>query len=111
MGLKTTNYEIKRTGAVLPEAYALIHSINTEKNSVSVVFGIYASREKSNEFLPEETKQIHFVWDRKSDIAKKAYEIAKRQEIIEHTNPTTGEKETITVNGIFYGWIDDIVKE
>ena len=109
MGLKTTNYLVKRTGAVLPEAYALIHSINAEKNSVRVVFGVYANREKAKEYSPEETKQIHFVWDRKSDIAKTAYELAKGQTVEEHINHETGEKETITVNGVFYGWTDDIV--
>lgn len=109
MGLKTTNYEVKSTGAVLPNAYAIIDKIANEKNSVTVQFGIYASREKSNEYSPEETKQIHFVWDRKSDIAKTAYELAKGQEIIEEENPETGKVETITVNGILYGWDDDIV--
>ncbi|MBQ8323236.1 MAG: hypothetical protein IJX91_04645 [Clostridia bacterium] len=107
MGLKTTNYEVKKLGITLPEAYAIIDKIDNEKNSVSVTFGIYAKREGQEKLQPIEIKKIHFVWDRKSDIAVTAYEIAKGQQLVEHEDPETGKIETTTVNGILYGWEDD----
>ncbi len=109
MGLKTKNYEVKKLGITIPEAYAIIDKIENEKNSVLVTFGIYAKREDQKDLNPLETKSFHFVWDRKSDIAVTAYEIAKGQTVVEQEDPETGKMETITVNGILYGWDDDYV--
>lgn len=86
MGLKTTNYQLSNFDTVLPTAYAIIDEIIVERNSVSVTFGIYASRQKASNYKPLETKTVHFVWDRKSDIAVMAYEMAKGQTIIECEN-------------------------
>lgn len=91
MGLKTTNYEVKEMGQTLPTAYALLDSINQQKNSVLATFGIYTSRENASKYKPIETRSIHFTWDRKSNLAEQAYSLAK------------GE------NGVFSGWLDDFV--
>jgi hypothetical protein len=108
MGLKTKNYEVKKLGITIPEAYAIIDKIENEKNSVSIIFGIYASRENADKFKPVETKNIHFVWDRKSDIAVTAYNLAKGQSVHEYEDEN-GEKKTHIVDGCLYGWTDDIV--
>lgn len=83
--LKTTNYKN------MPIAYAIIDKIYVNKNKVGVIFGVYESREQSQQYNSVETKSISFDWDRKTDIAVQAYNIAK------------GEK------GIFEGWQDEIV--
>lgn len=87
--LKTTNYKTKRTDETLPEAYAMLDKLNTDKNTVIAVFGIYPSREDAKRYRAIETKMLRFTWDRKSNLAEQAYNIAK------------GEKD------IFNGWEDD----
>jgi hypothetical protein len=91
MGLQSFNYEVKQIGQTLPMAYAMLHSVNQVKNSVVATFAIYKDRESADKYQPLETKKIHFNWDRKTDVAKQAYEIAKKE------------------GGIFEGWIDHIV--
>ena len=91
MGLKTTNYQIEKLGITLPEVYAIIDKIKNEKNSVSVEFGIYTSRENALKFQPIDTKRLHFVWDRKTDMAVQAYTLAKCD------------------RGLLSGWEDDII--
>lgn len=89
--LKTTNYETINTNETMPVAYAIIDKLYLSKNTVTVVFGIYASREEAKRFHAVETKQVRFAWDRKGNLAEQAYNIAK------------GEK------GVFEGWQDEIV--
>lgn len=108
MGLKTKNYEIKRIGQVLPEAYA-VADFSLEGNSCLVTVKIQTSRENAKKLAPIETINAHFVIDRNKNPFEEVYNKLKGQEIIEIENPITGEKETITVNGILYGWVDDIV--
>jgi hypothetical protein len=81
--LKTTNYKN------MPIAYAIIDKIYVNKNKVVAVFGIYESREQSQQYNSVETKSINFEWDRKADIAMMAYIKAKQE------------------NAPFYGWLDD----
>lgn len=89
--LKTMNYKTATTKETMPIAYAIIDKIYVNKNKVGVIFGVYESREQSQQYNSVETKSINFEWDRKADIAEQAYNIAK------------GEK------GIFEGWQDEIV--
>ena len=81
--LKTTNYKN------MPIAYAIIDKMYVNKNKVGVIFGIYESREQSQQYNSVETKSISFDWDRKSDIATMAYINAKQEK------------------APFYGWLDD----
>lgn len=89
--LKTTNYKTMNTNETMPVAYAIIDKMYLTKNTVSVVFGIYASREEAMKFQAVETKTIRFKWDRKTNIATQAYITAKNN------------------CGIFAGWEDDII--
>lgn len=106
MGLKTTNYEVKRIGQILPEAYA-IADFTIDGNSCLVTVKIQTSRENAKKLAPIETIHTHFVIDRNKNPFEEVYNKLKGQEIVERENPETGEKETITVNGILYGWEDD----
>ena len=109
MGLKTTNYKVK-TGDVLPSAYAIFSDIRKiGGNLYEATFSIYRDRDAFGKTAPYETKSIKFVWDRRQDLVSQAYFESKK--IIENTrmNEETGEEEVYFTNGIFTGWIDDIV--
>jgi hypothetical protein len=79
------------TNETMPVAYAIIDKMYLTKNTVSVVFGIYASREEAMKFQAVETKTIRFKWDRKTNLAEQAYNLAKSEE------------------GVLSGWMDEIV--
>jgi hypothetical protein len=106
MGLKTTNYVSKQTGITLPTAYAVIKDLVLNGNNGRAIFSIQASREATQTLKPIDKVEVHFTWDRKTDIAKVAYETA-RTETFERYDEETGK--TITEQGTLYGWQDDIV--
>lgn len=89
--LRTTNYKMKQTNETLPFAFAMLDKLSTDKNTVIAVFGVYSSKDEAKRYRAIETKMIRFTWDRKDNLAERAYNIAK------------GE------GGIFHGWTDDIV--
>jgi hypothetical protein len=110
MGLKTTNYVSKSTGITLPTAYAKIKDLVLNGNKGRAIFAIQASRENIDKFAPVDRVEVNFTWDRKSDIAKTAYETARTEvSTIERVDENTGEAVTETVYGTLYGWQDDIV--
>lgn len=112
MGLKTTNYYQKDTDQLLPVAYASIGDlvVNRYTNNVRAIFLIQTTRENSLGKKPLDEAKIEFVWDRKSDPVKTAYEIAKKQTfVVETPNEITGEKNPTVELGKLYGWQDDIV--
>lgn len=106
MGLKTTNYVSKSTGLTLPTAYAKIKDLVLNGNNGRAIFAIQSTREAVENYQAIDKVEVRFVWDRKSDIAKTAYEAAKTQTIEKH-NYETGE--TVTENGVLFGWQNDIV--
>ena len=112
MGLKTTNYYQKDTDQLLPVAYASIGDlvVNRYTNNVRAIFLIQATRENSLTKKPLDEARIEFVWDRKSDPVKTAYELAKTQTfVVEKTDEITGKPITTFELGKLYGWQDDIV--
>lgn len=88
--LRTTNYKMRTTNETLPLAYAKLDKMYTDKNTVVAVFGIYPSKEDASRYRSIETKTVKFEWDRESNIAEQAYNLAK------------GEK------GVLRGWNDDM---
>lgn len=104
MGLVQNNYYSSNTGIVLPKAYAILKDLIVRDNQVRAIFTIQSSRENTKAFKPIDTVEINFEWDRKTDLAKMAYEKAKTQkwEIV------NGEL-TIEKHGKLYGWENDIV--
>lgn len=111
MGLKTTNYTVSKLGITIPEAYAMIDRMTVEKSSVRVRFSIQSTRENTKKLAPIETVEMHFVWDRQSDLAKTAYAEAKALREEKQLNEETKQMETIFVAAPFYGWEDDIQTE
>lgn len=112
MGLKTTNYVSKGTGQVLPVAYAVLRNLIIEKDDrVRAIFAIQSSREATKMYNPIDKVELWFNWDRKTDPAKMAYEVAKNEVREVGTGFYADEKEiTEKQYGTLYGWQDDIVE-
>lgn len=108
MGLIKNNYFSKSTGLTLPTAYAIIKDIVLNGNNGRAIFVIQSSRNATQNYKPIDKVEIPFVWDRKTDIAKIAYETAKTQKIKERVfDELSGEYKEIEKEGILYGWTDD----
>lgn len=111
MGLFKYNYVSKSTGVTLPTAYAVIKDIVLNGENGRAIFVIQSSRENTKTFKPIDKVEVKFVWDRKSDIAKVAYETAKTEVLTrEEYNLKTNETVIIKEQGLLYGWLDDIVQ-
>ncbi len=109
MGLIKDNYYSKSTGLTLPNAYAVIKDIVLNGNKGRAIFVIQSSRTATQDFRPIDKVEIPFTWDRKTDIARVAYETAKTQLIREYTEDEDGNIVEVNKQGVLYGWQDDIV--
>lgn len=108
MGLIGKDYVSKATGIALPTAYAKLRTLVLEHNGqVRAVFAVNQSRSATTEYAPLDRVEVTFNWDRKSDLAKMAYEEAKKQVLTQYDYETNKEEE---VKGVLYGWQDDIVQ-
>ncbi len=108
MGLIKNNYFSKSTGLTLPTAYAIIKDIVLNGNNGRAIFVVQSSRNATQNYKPIDKVEIPFVWDRKTDIAKVAYETAKTQKIKEQVfDELSGQHKEIEKEGILYGWTDD----
>lgn len=112
MGLKTNNYQSKSLGVLLPSAYAKLTMLNVySDDTVRAIFTIQQTREAIEKLSAVDKVEITFVWDRVTDVAKMAYEIARNEiKTISITNDDGTEAE-IKVPGTLYGWQNDIIKE
>jgi hypothetical protein len=110
MGLIKNNYFSKTTGLTLPTAYAIIKDIVLNGNNRRAIFVIQSSRNATQNYKPIDKVEIPFVWDRKTDIAKVAYDTAKTQ-IIKETvfDKEKGQEIEVESCGVLFGWIDDKV--
>lgn len=113
MGLKTNNYVSKRLNITLPEAYAKLTELTLQKdNQARAIFSIQSSREDIKTLAPIDKVEVNFVWDRKADICKMAYEVAKTDiKVYEVFNKETGEMETKSISSILFGWNNDFINE
>lgn len=111
MGLKTYNYKSKSLGITLPEAYAVLTNLIIQKdNRARAIFAIQTSREAVETLNAVDTADVFFVWDRKTDPAKMAYEKAKTQVTVENVyNEEEDDTIQVTTYGLLYGWQDDYV--
>lgn len=108
MGFKTKNFEVKKLGIVLPEAYAIISHLAVSGTSGYAEFAIQSSRDNSLKLQPIETVRIDFKVDRNESPYVTAYRKAKSQKEVKRFNQETKEMETVLVGEPFYGWEDDI---
>ena len=109
MGLKTTDYYVKKLGITLPEAYALISKLEIKGNKAYATFSIQSSRATALSHKPLDTVMISFdVFDKSANLYEMAYVEAKKSKMISTWNAEINnyvQKETI---GVFAGWDDDI---
>lgn len=91
MGLKTTNYEIKRSGITVPTAYAQIAQIEiSEDGTCYANFKIQQTRDSMNLTALDNVNVICKI-DKSLPIYEQVYNAAKETD--------------------FVGWEDDIVEE
>lgn len=115
MGLRTTNYEIKKLGITLPQAYAIIGEVQIAKSGSGFAkMYIQATRDNALNLQALEEKRIDFKWDRKQDIANCIYSAAKQKKTLIEQNGELDEngmpiEVEVVVDEQFYGWYDDIV--
>ena len=87
MGLKTTYYELKDSGLIIPNAYALIRDIEIHGKSGVATIVIQQSRELAVNKAPLETHKIYFEVDREKNPYETAYAKAKapiiRKELVD----------------------------
>ena len=104
MGLYKREYTSKSTGITLPTAYAVLKDLVLNGNNARAIFVVQSSRDATKTLKPIDKVEVYFTWDRKSDLAKMAYEKAKTQIFVD----LIGDTETKT-EGVLYGWEDDII--
>jgi polynucleotide 5'-kinase involved in rRNA processing len=111
MGLKTTNYLVKKSGITLPTAYAKIRTLVLDSDGrIRATFGIQQSREYCDKYDPIEVVSVHTKnkWDRKTPLEKVAYEAVKQETYKERDAYNGGEVEKTDYNALF-GWENNIV--
>lgn len=110
MGLKTTNYEVKKLGITLPVAYAIIKNLRINGNEGTAEFAVQSTRDTATSLSPIETVKVNFIVNRNENPFVTAYEKAKSQKEVTQWNEETHKIETVLVGEPFYGWEDDIVE-
>ncbi len=107
--LKTTNYVSKSTGIVLPQACALLTNLIIEKdNRARAVFSVQSSRASATQYSALDRFEVRFIWDRKTDPAKMAYEVAKTEvHEVERWDAANEKVVNEKVPGPLFGWADD----
>ena len=92
MGLKTTNYEIKRFGITVPTAYARLTNVSIDVNGDA--FGIFEIHQERDDLTTSEAlDRIHFTTTINKDL------------------PIHSQVYTKAKAEIFTDWEDDIVEE
>ena len=112
MGFKTTNYEVKRLGNVLPQAYARIVNLDIKDDTATAKFVIQQNREFTKMKEPYEVVIVKDIpiTNKKENPFTTAYNYAKGQHNEYPLNEKTNQVEKVVVNNsIFYGWQDDYV--
>lgn len=109
MGLKITNYESKKLGITLPNAYALITELKMANGYGSAEFSIQTSREAAMTLPAIEKVRIDFAVNRNESLMVTAYKKATERHEHKEIDPETG-LETTVVSGMFFkDWTDDLI--
>ena len=111
MGLKTTNYEVKKLGIVIPTAYAIIKDLHIKGEYARADFIIQSNRTSTADKEPLEVVKVEFGLNRNESPFITAYKTAKGQHYENKYNEKTNKVERVVVNNsVLYGWEDDIVE-
>ena len=112
MGLKTTNFEAKKMGEVLPEAYAIIRKIVTGENGQGVAtIGVHRTRELASNpnIKPFHEEKIYFTVVRNVNDRETVYKKATTPYKSVEPNEEIGKDEEVIKYPFFYGWENDII--
>jgi hypothetical protein len=115
MGLKTTNYEIKKLGITLPNAYAMVKDLVVQGKTGYANIIVQSSRENAYKVLDGrmqalEEVRVDFTVSRDTNDRATAYAEAKKETIEKRYNMQYKMFEHIPVQMPFFGWEDDIVE-
>ena len=90
MGLKTTNYEVKKFGITIPTAYARLTNVSVDVNGDA--FGVFEIHQERDDLTTSEAlDRVHFTTTINKDL------------------PIHGQVYTKAKAEIFTEWEDDIV--
>jgi hypothetical protein len=108
MGFKKTNYEVKKLGITLPEAYANIRNLKIDGENGYAEIVVQSTREATGKLAPLETVRVDFKVNSNENPFVTAYNTAKGQKTVKMFNTETHQVEDKVVNMPFYDWTDDI---
>lgn len=109
MGLKTTNYEVKKLGITLPTAYAIIRNMEIHGKKGKAEFIIQSTRETTSNKQPLERFYVDFTVNRNENPFVTAYNVAKGVSIKKVFDDDSGETSEVEKPNVLYGWEDDIL--
>jgi hypothetical protein len=111
MGLKTTNYRLKKNKKVVMEqAYAIIENLFIKGEYARADFVIQSGRVLEEGEEPLERISVEFALNRNESPFITAYKTAKGQHYENRYNEETDKVEKVIVNNsVFYDWENDIV--
>ena len=121
MGLKTTNYEIKKLNITLPQAYAMVKNLHVFGESGYAEIIVQTSRENADKCVKGhlnalEQKRVDFiVKNRDGNDRATAYEAAKQKKTRMEQNGELDEngmpiEVEVVIDEQFFGWENDIVE-
>ena len=115
MGLQTTNYEVKKLGITLPNAYAVVHKLTVDGESGTAEFHVQTSRENAFAKEPIEKVFVSFEVERDENPLVQAYTAAKAVKMVKRWVPIENASNGVSLQDVevqmpFYGWEDDIVE-
>ena len=110
MGFKKANYEVKKLGITLPEAYAIIRNLKIDGENGYAEIVVQSTREATGKLAPLEIVRVDFKVNRNENPFITAYNTAKAQKTVKMFNTETHALEDKVVNMPFYDWDDDILE-
>lgn len=112
MGLIKDNYVSKTLGITVPHAYAIVKNVSTDGPIGRATFIVQSSRENAFNYRPLDEFEIEFEVNRNESPFITAYNAAKGSttETVVEWDAQQNQYVTHdrTVEGVFYGWEDDI---
>ena len=115
MGLKTKNYEVKKLGIVLPEAYAMVKDLVVQGHTGYANIIVQSSRENAQKVVDGtmsalEEVRVDFTVNRDENDRATAYAVAKSYRQEKRFNAKSMKTEDVMIYMPFVGWEDDIAE-
>lgn len=108
MGLKTTDYLVKKFGITIPNAYAVVNKLSVDGDNAIAEFHVQTNRQRAFDEEPIETVTVSFKINRSGNLFAQAYEVAKGVKQERVWGAALGKINLIDTPMPFYGWEDDI---